>query len=375
MRIVSPAEAVAGIECGDAGLCPLRRSDAIRPARRAGRARGRRGSARRRRGPPPHRGPGAAPCARDGRPLPPPGAVHRAERPRRRERGSRGLRPGVPVGRPASVQSRRLPARRGARQRDAAGRPRLLLARHVASRRMHAAIRAAKTVIAQINRAMPRTLGDSFVHVDEIDLAVEVDVPPYERTASARSATSNGGSASTSPSWFPTAPRSSWASAPSPRRPRCALRDRRDLGIHTEMFTDGVVDLVEAGVVTGARKESNRGKIVTAFVMGTQRLYEFVDDNPMVEMRPVDYTNDTPVIRRVRPDGRDQLGDRGRPDRPGRRRLDRAADVQRRRRADGLHPRRGARRRGPGDHRAAVDGRGRDASRGSCRRFSRAPAW
>ena len=63
------------------------------------------------------------------------------------------------------------------------------------------------------------------------------------------------------------------------------------------MFTDAVVDLVEAGVVTGARKERNRGKIVTAFLMGTRRLYDFVDDNPMVEMRSVDFTNDTQVIR------------------------------------------------------------------------------
>jgi acyl-CoA hydrolase len=63
------------------------------------------------------------------------------------------------------------------------------------------------------------------------------------------------------------------------------------------MFTDAVVDLVEAGVITGARKERNRGKIVTAFLMGSARLYDFVHDNPMVEMRPVDFTNDTSVIR------------------------------------------------------------------------------
>ena len=63
------------------------------------------------------------------------------------------------------------------------------------------------------------------------------------------------------------------------------------------MFTDAVVDLVEAGAITGARKERNSGKLVTAFLMGSQRLYDFVDDNPMVEMRPVDFTNDTHVIR------------------------------------------------------------------------------
>jgi acyl-CoA hydrolase len=66
------------------------------------------------------------------------------------------------------------------------------------------------------------------------------------------------------------------------------------------MFTDVMVDLVESGAVTGARKEINRGRIVTAFMMGTERLYRFVDDNPVVEMRPVDYTNDTAVIRRLR---------------------------------------------------------------------------
>ena len=76
-----------------------------------------------------------------------------------------------------------------------------------------------------------------------------------------------------------------------------ALTDKHDLGIHTEMFTDAVVDLVEAGVVTGAAKERNRGKIVTTFLMGSPRLYAFVHDNPMVEMRAVDFTNDTHVIR------------------------------------------------------------------------------
>jgi acyl-CoA hydrolase len=76
-----------------------------------------------------------------------------------------------------------------------------------------------------------------------------------------------------------------------------ALTGKKDLGIHTEMFTDSVVDLVEAGVITGARKERNRGKLVAAFMMGSKRLYEFVNDNPMVEMRAVDFTNDTHVIR------------------------------------------------------------------------------
>ena len=161
---------------------------------------------------------------------------------------------------------------------------------------MHAAIAAAPLVIAQVNRSMPRTLGDSFVHVDDIDLAVEVDVPPYAHAVGPiddvqrQIGAVRGG---TRPRWRDTPARD----RRDPGGDRLALHDRRDLGIHTEMFTDSVVDLVEAGVITGARKERNRGKIVTAFLMGSQRLYDFVDDNPMIEMRSVDFTNDTSVIR------------------------------------------------------------------------------
>jgi 4-hydroxybutyrate CoA-transferase len=160
---------------------------------------------------------------------------------------------------------------------------------------MHAAIRAAKTVIVQLNRAMPRTLGESFVHVDEIDLGVEVDVPPYVHTVGTigeieqrigdhvADLVPDGATLQLGIGAIPTAT-------------ALSLLDKRDLGVHTEMFTDAVMDLVEAGVVTGARKERNRGKIVTAFLMGSPRLYEFVHDNPMVEMRSVDFTNDTSVI-------------------------------------------------------------------------------
>ena len=161
---------------------------------------------------------------------------------------------------------------------------------------MHAAIRAAKTVVAQFNSAMPRTLGDSFIHVSQIDLAVEVDVPPYEH------AVGELGDVQRRIGEFvadlvPDGATLQLGIGGIPAATALALRDKRDLGIHTEMFTDAVVDLVEAGVITGARKERNPGKLVTAFLMGTKRLYDFVHDNPMVEMRPVDFTNDTHVIR------------------------------------------------------------------------------
>ena len=162
-----------------------------------------------------------------------------------------------------------------------------------------AATHAATTVIAQLNRAMPRTLGDSFVHVDEIDLGVEVDQPPHEHPSPAigdveqligefvGELVPDGATIQMGIGSIPTAV-------------GLALHGKRDLGVHTEMFTDAVLDLVEAGAVTGLAKEINRGKIVSAFLMGSQRLYDFVHDNPMIEMRPVDYTNDTAVIRRFR---------------------------------------------------------------------------
>ena len=161
---------------------------------------------------------------------------------------------------------------------------------------MHAAIRAARTVIVQFNRAMPRTLGESFIHVSEIDLAVDVDVPPFEH------AVGPIGDVERRIGEFvadlvPDGATIQLGIGAIPAATALFLRDKRDLGVHTEMFTDSVVDLVEAGAITGARKERNRGKLVTAFLLGSRRLYEFVHDNPMIEMRSVDFTNDTSVIR------------------------------------------------------------------------------
>jgi 4-hydroxybutyrate CoA-transferase len=164
---------------------------------------------------------------------------------------------------------------------------------------MHAAIRAARTVIVQLNLAMPRTLGESFVHVDDLDLAVEVDVPPYEYTIGPVGDVERRIGQYVA-ELIPDGATIQLGIGAIPAATAVALSGHRDLGIHTEMFTDPVVDLVEAGVVTGRRKERNRGKIVAAFLMGSRRLYAFVNDNPMVEMRSVDFTNDTQVIRTFR---------------------------------------------------------------------------
>ncbi len=164
---------------------------------------------------------------------------------------------------------------------------------------MPAAIGAATHVVAQLNASMPRTLGASFVHVDDIEYGVEVDAPPWsvhpgvigdiQRRIGEHVAARvlDGATLQLGIGAIPSAVTD-------------ALHGHRDLGIHTEVFTDAVVDLVERGVVTGSHKELDRGAIVTAFLMGSPRLWSFVDDNPMVQMRPVDYTNDTAIIRRFR---------------------------------------------------------------------------
>ncbi|HEY3336800.1 MAG TPA: acetyl-CoA hydrolase/transferase C-terminal domain-containing protein [Candidatus Limnocylindrales bacterium] len=161
---------------------------------------------------------------------------------------------------------------------------------------MHAAIGSAKTVIAQLNTAMPRTLGESFIHVSQIDLAIEVDAPVHEVARPVIGEVERRIGAYIADLVVDGATLQLGIGA-IPAATASFLDGKRDLGIHTEMFTDAVVDLVEAGIVTGAAKARNRGKIVTAFMMGTRRLYEFARDNPMVEMRPVDFTNDTHVIR------------------------------------------------------------------------------
>jgi acyl-CoA hydrolase len=164
---------------------------------------------------------------------------------------------------------------------------------------MLTAVRMAKTVIVQFNKSMPRTLGDSFIHISKIDLAVEVDQPPYDREIAEPDEVERRIGEFVAELVQDEATLQMGIGAIPNAVGRC-LEGKRDLGIHTEMFTDVLVDLVERGIVTCERKEVNCGKIVTAFMMGTQRLYKFVDNNPMVEMRPVDYTNDTSIIRRFR---------------------------------------------------------------------------
>ena len=159
-----------------------------------------------------------------------------------------------------------------------------------------AAVDHARQVIALVNPQVPRTHGDSYVHVSRLDYVVQWDGPLYEVGQAQLTETQreigryvgnlieDGATLQLGIGAIPDAVLQT-------------LTDRRDLGIHTEMFADGVLDLVERGVITGARKSRDRGKMVTCFVMGSRRLMDFLDDNPMVELRPVDYTNDPQIIR------------------------------------------------------------------------------
>lgn len=160
-----------------------------------------------------------------------------------------------------------------------------------------AAMLAAKTVIAQVNHNMPRTHGDGLIHMSNIHTWVECEdeIPIV----------SSGGQTLTEEKigrycaeLVEDGATLQMGIGGIPNAVLAALHDHKDLGVHTEMFTDGLIDLVERGVVNGRLKRVHPGKIVSTFVMGTRRLYDFVDDNPQVAMLDVGYVNDTSVIRR-----------------------------------------------------------------------------
>jgi len=153
----------------------------------------------------------------------------------------------------------------------------------------------ARIVIAEINERMPRTLGDSFIHISKIDVAVPVDYPLAElplgqaNELSMRIAQHAAGLIEDGSTM-------QMGIGAIPDAVLSYLGGKRDLGVHTELFSDGVMDLVQQGVITNERKTLHPGKIVAGFILGSQRLYNFVDDNPIVELHPTEYVNDPFVI-------------------------------------------------------------------------------
>jgi len=161
-----------------------------------------------------------------------------------------------------------------------------------------AAIKAAKIVIAQINSRMPRTHGDGMVHISVFDHVIyheqelpEVVSPDSHPEISKRIGVhcaeliDDGSTLQMGIGCIPDAVLAS-------------LTNHKGLGVHTEMFSDGIIPLVESGVITNEHKKKHRGKIVSSFMLGSRKLYDFVDDNPLIAMLGIDYTNDTAVIRK-----------------------------------------------------------------------------
>lgn len=157
------------------------------------------------------------------------------------------------------------------------------------------AAESAKIIVAEINSEMPRTLGDCFIHVDQMDYIVptsypliEMHPPPIDDETMAigqniAELVRDGDTLQLGIGAIPDAVLR-------------ALGDKRDLGIHSEMISDGVIDLVHAGIITCRRKNLHSGKIIVTFLMGTKNLYGFAHNNPLIEIHPVDYVNDPFVI-------------------------------------------------------------------------------
>ncbi|MCT4665136.1 MAG: 4-hydroxybutyrate CoA-transferase [Flavobacteriales bacterium] len=160
----------------------------------------------------------------------------------------------------------------------------------------NAAIDTADIVIAQINPQMPRTIGNGVIHVDRIHAKVWVDEPVYEHNNPAPTEVDekigkhiaglidDGACLQLGIGSIPNAVLSN-------------LGNHKNLGIHTEMFSDGIIPLVEKGVINGSEKVTDPGKIISGFVLGTKKIYDFIDDNPIVNLYDSAYTNDTRIIR------------------------------------------------------------------------------
>ncbi len=162
-----------------------------------------------------------------------------------------------------------------------------------------AAVDHAKIVIAAINPRVPRTLGHSAVHVSRIDYAVEIDQPLPESHCPPPSELELAIGRHIA-SAIPDGATLQMGIGSIPDATLAALTDHQDLGVHTEMFSDGLVDLVERGVVTNRLKTRFPGRIVASFAMGTKRLSDFVDQNPFVEFHPSEVVNDPLEIMRQR---------------------------------------------------------------------------
>jgi acyl-CoA hydrolase len=159
-----------------------------------------------------------------------------------------------------------------------------------------AAIDNATYVVAQVNKQMPRTHGAGIIHVTEIDIFVDCDEPLPEHHVPILSEIENKIGDNVA-SLIEDRSTLQMGVGNIPNAVLSRLTNHKDLGLHTEMFSDGVIDLILKDVINGNYKSVNRGRALATFLLGSKRLYDYVDDNPYVEMRESDYVNDISIIR------------------------------------------------------------------------------
>lgn len=158
-----------------------------------------------------------------------------------------------------------------------------------------------KLIIAQINRHQPRTLGDSFIHINRINYIVEYDEPIHELPQVDPNATKEelevfDKIGSYIADLVEDGSTLQMGIGAIPDSVMKYLHNKKDLGIHTEMFSDGIIELVEQGIINGEKKTLHPGKIIAGFVLGTRRVYDFIDNNPVIEFHPQEYVNDPFII-------------------------------------------------------------------------------
>lgn len=159
-----------------------------------------------------------------------------------------------------------------------------------------AAIQEAKLVIAQINKHVPRTHGDGIINIKNIDAFIEHDEPIFEGIPKDITDTEDA-IGSNVVSLIEDGATLQMGIGAIPNAVLAKLGNHKNLGIHTEMFSDGILPLVESGVINCIEKVNNPGIIISSFLLGSRKLYDFVDDNPLVQMRDCAYVNDTAIIR------------------------------------------------------------------------------
>lgn len=162
---------------------------------------------------------------------------------------------------------------------------------------VRSAVQNAKYVIAQVNRQMPRTHGDGIIHISEIDSLVAIDEALPEVSYGKKVDEKSLAIGRFCAELIEDGATLQMGIGAIPDAVLACLTNHKDLGVHTEMFSDGLIPLVESGVITNKYKKKHQGKIVTSFVIGTRKVYDFVDDNPQVAFLDIDYVNDTKVIR------------------------------------------------------------------------------